>query len=267
MRFENAEQARSSAVARGTVRAMQTYPPHEILSFWNEWDDYDPALVSTYVTRIQPDNMRMFVTAPDLPDMDRTEPRYDVAWGIQPLDASLVQRWTEQPTDPGLALPPLNPFVPEDTSLLTNTDPSALPTAVVDERLRVWHLQDTTYVPRASVSAGVPARPRRHTRAPDPHGAVDPPGRPAPRLDARPGPHRRSAAQLQSHQDGMVVAARGYSDKLDVILDALVQGAPRPRSTPRPSKFGRDLLRRYRNTTTSRPIDQVGWAMAEAQPA
>ena len=28
--------------------------------------------------------------------------------------------------------------------------------------------------------------------------------------------------------------------------------------------FRRDLLRRYRNTTTSRPIDQVGWAMAEA---
>lgn len=268
MRFENAEQARSSAVARGTVRAMQTYPPHEILSFWDEWDGYDPALVSTYVARIQPDNMRMFVTAPDLPDMDRIEARYDVAWGIQPLDASLVQRWTEQPTDPGLALPPLNPFVPEDTSLLTDTDPSALPTAVVDEPgLRVWHLQDTTFdVPRASVSARVHlpdhAGTLEHqirmvlwTRLVDQHLAS--------MLDQA----RTAGVQpvLQSHQDGMVVAARGYSDKLDVILDALVQGALEAPLDPEAFEiFRRDLLRRYRNTTTSRPIDQVGWAMAEA---
>ncbi|MBO87298.1 MAG: hypothetical protein CL927_18275 [Deltaproteobacteria bacterium] len=268
MRFDNAEQARSAAVARGTVRAMHLYPSSEVLSFWAEWSEYDPDQVAEHVARIRPDNMRMFVTAPNLPRMDQVEPRYNVAWGMHPLDPALVQHWNETPTDPVLALPPLNPFVPEDTSLLAGSDPEAVPIAVVDTPgLRVWHLQDTTFdVPRAAVSARVHLPGRAGTlehqirmvlwaRLVDQHLAS--------MLDQA----RTAGVQpvLQSQQDGMVLAAQGYSDKLDAILAAMVQGALEAPLDPVAFEiFRRDLLRRYRNTTTTRPIDQVGWAMSEA---
>ena len=268
LRFANAEQARSSAVARGAVRSLQLYPHQEVLSFWATWGDYDPAMVQEHVQRIRPENMRMFVTAPDLPAMDQTEARYNVAWGMHALEPALIQSWRNRPTDPGLALPPLNPFIPEDVSLLADPNPAAIPTAILDEPgLKLWHLADTSFaVPKATMGAAI--------HLPERSGTLEHQIRMVlwTQLVRR---HQASTidqaqtagvqASIRSTSDGMAISIQGYSDKLDEILATLVDGALQtPIDADAFDIYRRDLIRRYRNTTTSRPIDQVGWAMAEA---
>jgi secreted Zn-dependent insulinase-like peptidase len=72
-------------------------------------------------------------------------------------------------------------------------------------------------------------------------------------------------ASIRSTSDGLAVSVLGYSDKLDQILATVVDGALQtPINADAFDIYRRDLIRRYRNTTTTRPIDQVGWAMAEA---
>ena len=267
LNFQFAEPARSSGLARNSARALQLYPPENVLDFWAVWDAYDPALVQEHIDRIRPDNMRMFITAPGLSTTE-VEPRYDTAYGLTPIAPATIEHWTSAPTDPGLALPPMNPFVPEDTALLDASTDGTVPGPIVDEPgLRVWHLQDTSFkVPRAGLAATIhlPGKVttladkmnlRLWTALVQQHLASE--------LD------QARVANIQpffnADPDGLYIEVRGYDDKLDEVLDALVAGAlAAPIDPEQFDIIRRDRIRQYRNTLTDRPIDQVGWALNEA---
>ena len=97
----------------------------------------------------------MFVTAPGV-STDQVEPRYDAPYGLAPLDDALKQQWRDAAADPALALPPLNDFIPQDTSMLEGATAST-PVQVVDEPgLAVWHHLDTSFsVPKGSIGATI----------------------------------------------------------------------------------------------------------------
>lgn len=266
LNFQFAEAPRPASLARSAARALQLYPPEDAVAPWSSWDAYDSGLVAEHVQRVRPDNMRLFVTAPDL-STDQREPRYDVPYGIQPISDTQQAAWLDAPTDPGLALPPFNPFIPETTTLRPSTDDGATPVAVVDEPgLRIWHVQDTSFeVPRAMVATTLHLPHKSQTVADklnltlwtalvDHHLASV--------LDQA----RTAGIQpyLQRDADGLYIEVRGYDDKLDDVLDGLLRGAIEAPIDPEHFDILRkDRIRQYRNTRTDRPIDQVGWAQSE----
>ncbi len=254
-------------MARSTARNLQLYPPAHVLSHWAEWVPYDAQQVADHVALLRPDNLRMFVTAPGLPT-DRVEPRYDVPYSIQPLSPSLQERFATASADGALALPPLNPFLPQDVALLSGDAPSAQPTAVVDEPgLAVWHLQDTSFgAPRAMVAATL--------HLPDKSATLQDRMRMA--LWTQLVDHHLAATidqaktagvnpYVQRDADGLYLEVRGFHDTLDEVLEALVDGAlAAPIDADTFDIYRADLIRRYRNTPTSRPVDQVSWGLSEA---
>lgn len=266
--FQFAEAPRASATVRATARAMQLHPTPHLLDHWATWDAWDAALLDEHLARVRPDNARVFVTAPGLPT-DQVEPYYSVPYRIQPLDPATMQAWSTSEIDPALAVPPLNPFVPKDVSLLADEPTEdGVPTAIIDEPgLEVWHLQDTAFgVPRAHVAATLHL-PHRATTLADKVNLV---------LWRDLVQHHLAAALDQARAagvtprisraaDGLYLEVHGYDDTLDAVLDTLVEGVRNaPLDADTFELHRRNRLRQYRNTATDRPIDQVGWALSEA---
>jgi secreted Zn-dependent insulinase-like peptidase len=266
--FRYREPARAVSLARTAARSLQLYPPEQVLSHHATWDDWDPALVDEHLARLRPGNARVFVTAPGVAT-DEVEARYEVPYGVEPLAPELMERWSTSPVDPALALPPRNPFIPEDTELLGGElDGEAVPELVVEEEgLEVWHLADTSFgVPRAVVTA------RIHL----PEAAEGLPGALNLRLWtalvkyelAGPLEQARAAgvqADVRQSGDGLWLRVAGYDDTLPEVLATVVQGlVDAPLDAERFELLRQDMVRRYRNTTTDRPIDQVSRALSES---
>lgn len=266
--FRFREPARAVSLARTAARSLQLYPPEEVLSHHATWAEWDGALVDEHLARLRPDNARVFVTAPGLAT-DAVEPRYSVPYGVEPLAPELMERWRTGPVDPALALPPPNPFIPSDTELLGEAmDDTAVPDVIVDEDgLEVWHLADPSFgVPRAVVTARI--------HLPDAVGEL------AGALNLRlwaamvkhelAGPLEQARAvgvqaDLRQSGDGLWLRVAGYDDALPKVLMTVVQGVVEaPLDPARFELLRQDMVRRYRNTTTDRPIDQVSRALSES---
>ncbi|MEZ4238097.1 MAG: insulinase family protein [Myxococcota bacterium] len=109
--------------------------------------------------------MRLVVTLPDAAT-DQVEPLYDVPYAIRPLTDEEKAAFTAG-TELQMALPPSNPYLPQDTSLVEG-DTAPVPTRLSDDgaRLELWHLQDASFgVPRALAQIELwSADPRASTR-------------------------------------------------------------------------------------------------------
>jgi len=267
LNFEFAEPSRASGVVRGTARALQLYPPQQVLSHWAVYGEWTPQSIDEHLALLTPDNVRMFVTAPGLPT-DQVEPLYDVPWSMNKLDAAVVEAWNTAPIDAGLALPPMNPFVPESVELVEGAAEDAVPTTVVDEDgLRVWHLADTSFeVPRAMVAATLHLPAANKTLADKANMSLW-----GDLLDEALSSQLDQARVagispfINRDSDGLYIEVRGYDDRLDDVLAELLTAAATLEVDPEVFAIQRDdRIRRYRNTPTDRPIDQTGWALSEA---
>ena len=265
--FEFAEPGRASGLARGTAQALQLYPPEQALSYWATWGTWNAQTVSEHLALLTPFNVRMFVTAPGLPT-EQVEPLYDVPYGMQKLGLEVIKAWKTAPIDPGLKLPPMNPFVPESVALVEDAVAGGVPTAVLDEPgLRVWHLSDTSFaVPRAMVAATLHLPAASKTLADKANMTLL-----ADLLDdslASELDQARTAGIspfVNPDGDGMYIEVRGYNDRIDEVMATLVQALITLEIDPEVFAIKRaERIRRYRNTPTERPIDQTGWALSEA---
>jgi len=267
LNFEFAEPSRAAGVARGSARALQVVPPEQALSHWATWGDYNPTIVAEHLALLTPENARVFVTSPGV-TTDQVEPLYNVPWSMNPLDPALVETWKTAPIDPGLALPPENPFVPESIDLVDGAAEDAVPVVVVDDPgLRVWHLADTSFnVPRAMVAATLHLPAARSSLADKVNmrlwiDLLDE------SLSSQLDQARVAGLSpfFNRHRDGLYIEVRGYDDKIDDVLAELLRAAVTVEVDPAVFAIHRDdRIRRYRNTPTDRPIDQTGWALAEA---
>ncbi|MEN0068248.1 MAG: insulinase family protein, partial [Myxococcota bacterium] len=130
---------------------IRHYPALEVERRIHTISTYDPKEFATLVDLLRPDNMRTLLVSPDV-KTDKVEPFYGAAYSVQPWPDATVARWNKTTPVDGMHLPPENPFLPSDVSLLEN-DPKQGPYLLIDDdRGAVWFEQDRRFkLPRAQV--------------------------------------------------------------------------------------------------------------------
>jgi secreted Zn-dependent insulinase-like peptidase len=267
LNFAFAESPRATSAVQSAALRMQLYPPEHVLDAWATWSEYDAPLVDSYLSKLEPENLRLFVAGPGL-ETDQVEPRYDVPWGMQPLDAAAMKAWSTDPIHPGLRLPDTNPYVAEDTSLQALEGEVGIPTQIVDEDgLTVWHLLDPTFEVPRSTSAAQLVLPSATRGLPDRVNAllfsdlVD--DVLAPMRDQLSSAGLRPSFGPDSM--GMRLTVRGYDDKHEAVMAAYAEAIAGYEVDPARFMVLRDKrVQDWRNFTKQRSVNQVSMAVGES---
>ncbi len=149
--FRYAERAEPMRLVQSLASRLHDYPASDVLYAPYAFEDFDPELVRSFLSRLTPENLAVTVVAPDQ-RTDRVESRFDVAYAIEPLPEQWRSRWQSPANFDMLALPSPNPFVPDDLRLVA-AEAGETPAALVDEpRLQLWHRADIEFgAPRAEL--------------------------------------------------------------------------------------------------------------------
>lgn len=105
-------------------------------------DFFDREAVSAVLKVLRPENARIFQVGPDQP-VDREAFFYQTPYSVRPLTQADAASWSALGAAMNLRLPDLNPFLPDDFSLVPATG-QALPRKLADKPgLSLWHGQSS----------------------------------------------------------------------------------------------------------------------------
>ena len=135
MEFRFAPLASGFDYVAQAAETMLRHPVADVNYAGYRLDSFDQAAVNSILTALTPDNARVFVVGPDQPT-DRQAFFYQTPYSARPIEAADAARWAGLAlTD--LRLPDLNPFVPDDFSVLPKAETT--PRRIVDTPgLTVW---------------------------------------------------------------------------------------------------------------------------------
>ncbi|QHM74356.1 Protease 3 [Mixta theicola] len=118
-------------------------------------DRYDPAEIRARLAGMTPQNARIWYISPDEPH-NKTAYFVDAPYQVDKISAGLFQRWQQMAATVSLSLPTLNPYIPDDFSLIPPSDkPATHPQQLVNEPgLRVFYMPSRYYAsePKASIT-------------------------------------------------------------------------------------------------------------------
>ena len=126
-------------VARAAV-TMLRYPVEDVNYGPYRLDSYDVAAVRELLGLLTPANARIFHVGPDQP-ADREAFFYQTPYSVRPIGRADLARWTALGQGLNLALPDLNPFVPDDFSLVARDGKTAPVQLANRPGLTVWQAQ------------------------------------------------------------------------------------------------------------------------------
>eukprot|EP00898_Chlorokybus_atmophyticus_P001398 jgi/Chlat1/2259/Chrsp17S08725 len=169
LRFRFAEEQEADDYAVHLATSIHHYAPeHAILGDYL-MDQWDPALVTSCLELLTPENMRAELLSKrfdvNAKGVER-EPWFNVPYLSEVLPPSCVASWSKPPSiDPTLAMPPHNHFIP--TALEVKPLPEAVespleptmigPTLLFENSLtKLWYKRDVTFkTPRAGAYIGI----------------------------------------------------------------------------------------------------------------
>ncbi|KAL6746748.1 insulinase-like metalloprotease [Haematococcus lacustris] len=223
--------------------AMQHYPDKELLlALYHVPQDYDPALIQELLQEMTPEKARMMWSSKTLMDEAmETEPWYGTRYSWQSLPEDWAARWHSayEGEDPAgvnaseLHLPAPNPFIPTDLSLRSEEAAGSVtqraPRVVFEEEglVRMWHKCDLTFpMPKAVVYCDFQC----------PEAYASPEAAVCTRLFVKlvndalselsyPADLAGLTYAVHNSQAGFQVVVSGYSHKLPVLLDAVLDKA------------------------------------------
>ena len=149
--FRYQEDRNPQQTASGLAARMHYLPPEHLLEANYLYDSYDPELISGYLARMTPENLRQVVIAQNL-STDKVEPYFETKYSIQALSDELVKRLKTPIARQLLTIPEPNPFITGNLEL-HESDQASEPSVILEEPgLRVWSLTDTSFnMPRGNV--------------------------------------------------------------------------------------------------------------------
>ncbi|WP_175404459.1 insulinase family protein [Endozoicomonas atrinae] len=149
--FRYQEDRNPQQTASGLAARMHYLPPEHLLEANYLYDSYDPELISGYLARMTPKNLRQVVIAQNL-STDKVEPYFETKYSIQALSDELVKRLKTPIARQLLTIPEPNPFITGNLEL-HESDQASEPSVILEEPgLRVWSLTDTSFnMPRGNV--------------------------------------------------------------------------------------------------------------------
>ena len=126
-------------VASAAMRMLR-HPVQDVHFGPYRLDSFDREAVGAVLAALRPGNARIFQVGPDQP-VDREAYFYQTPYGVRPVTDEDMARWAGLSAGLDLRLPDLNPFLPDDFSLVPATG-QTLPRKLADRPgLSVWHAQ------------------------------------------------------------------------------------------------------------------------------
>lgn len=259
--FDFREKGAPSGYVRSLAQNLLLFPPADVVRAPYAMDQYDPALIRSLLAKLRPQNALLTLIAPEV-TTDREEPYFGVDYRLRPLSGDTLAQWRAPGAHPGLALPAANPFIPESLGLIATSDPVPEPIASVAP-MQVWHQADTDFgVPRATL--------RIDLRTP---AAAGPEGQVLGNLFARlvtdelntyayPARLAGLSYSLRGDRSGLSLSLGGYDDKLEVLLDVVLDTMvdielDSARRAERFEHFRSELIRELGNELQRRPYERT----------
>jgi len=232
---------------------LKDYPAQDLLIAPYLMEGFDANLIVDLLARLTPENALVELALPDF-ESDQTEPWFNVAYELtrkpHPETAS---------GDSTLTLPPSNPFLPEDLSLL-KADDQPINLAVDQPGLQLWLDTDVSFTtPRANIAIELLV-PGGFSSLEDSslgqlfvkliNDGLTQPTYPALLAGLN--------ANLAATQGGITIRIGGYNDKQPefsaFILDQVLTA---PLSEERFQTLKHSLIRDLQNTTKDKPYNQA----------
>lgn len=136
MEFRFAPMSSGFDYVLGAAGLMLRYPVEDVNYGPYRMDAFAREAVADILSRMTPDRARVFQVGTDQP-ADKKAFFYETPYSVRPIGQDDLARWKEASRAEEFRLPALNPFVPDDFSLVAN-DPGK-PRKLVDKPgLRVW---------------------------------------------------------------------------------------------------------------------------------
>lgn len=258
MDFRFHEQGEPVNEATRLSRMLRTYPPEDVLQAPWLMETYAPEQYRNILARLTPGNVKVWVSGPDL---DLKNPNhtewYQTPWQRQPLkltskpDATLASQ---------LALPPANPFIPEDLSLVAGNTMEQPEHLTSVDGLDVWYARDTRFdTPRANVFVSLRTPATGESARTDVLASllVDAINT---NLNAQAYAARVAGLnyRIYSHLRGITIRVGGYSDKLHTLLARILTELARPGITEQRFQIARQrLIDGLENRERERPVSQT----------
>jgi protease-3 len=126
-------------VAQAAV-TMLRHPVEDVNYGPYRLDSYDITAVDALLKMLTPQNARIFHVSPDQP-ADREAFFYQTPYSVRPIGADDTARWAALAKGMQLALPDLNPFVPDDFSLVARDGVQGPRILLERPGLSVWQAQ------------------------------------------------------------------------------------------------------------------------------
>lgn len=152
--FQFQEKSSAAGIVRSLSVRAQNWPAEKLISGPYQRTRFDVEGINQILDHMTPTNLQVIVAAPDL-ETDKITERYDTPYSIKPIPDDLIAQWTQAKTNPGIAVPPPNEFLPKDLTLRPtgHGDPIKL---MDTPKLTVWHRTDSSYgVPRANFKVSI----------------------------------------------------------------------------------------------------------------
>ncbi len=121
---------------------MLLHPVEDVNFAAYRLDSYDREAVSSVLAALRPENARIFQVGPDQP-VDREAFFYQTPYSVRPIAAADVSRWVTLSAGMGLRLPDLNPFLPDDFSLVPAEGGVLARKLPARPGLSLWHGQSS----------------------------------------------------------------------------------------------------------------------------
>ncbi|MDR7344580.1 protease-3 [Pantoea alhagi] len=118
-------------------------------------DRYDPAEINARLQEMTPQNARIWYISPDEPH-NKVAYFVDAPYQVDKISADLFKQWQQTAAGISLAMPALNPYIPDDFSLIPTADkPVTHPQPLINEPgLRAFYMPSRYYAsePKASIT-------------------------------------------------------------------------------------------------------------------
>ena len=251
--FRFREKGSATGLVYSLAPLMARYQPNELLTGPQLMNNYDEALIKSYLNELNPDNVAITRASNDQ-ETDRIEEWFEVPYALE----TTVVKFHEAP-NPALKLPEANPYVPTRLGLIDAASEKPVQ-AIAEPGLEVWLAPDIEFgTPRSSMFLQI-SKPGGISSAADSANA---------RLYARlvqdelnAGIYSAALAGLgygiSSSGSGFNLNVAGYSDKQQLLVtEVLATFTSLDINTERFNLLKQEMLTNWRNFVSERPYTQA----------
>ncbi|ORZ23200.1 Metalloenzyme, LuxS/M16 peptidase-like protein [Absidia repens] len=272
--FKYSEKQPASQYTSWLVQCMQAdYPPHMTISGSSLLRTFDPILIEEHLDRLNPSNFRLTLASQTFPHgikCNKVERWYKTEYGVSPVSDALESKLMHLPVKEELTLPLVNEFIPRklhvEKQLVQQRQQK--PTLIQDSpTLRLWHKQDDTFwIPKtiATVLFRNPlinATPR-HTVISELYVSM--------LIDSlNEYAYYAEVAgltyDLASQSNGLLLEISGYSDKLPLLMEKVVDRMKHPEFDAERFKVVKHQTEKcYRNFYLDAPFQHAAYHLTYA---